>query len=135
MTRDIGERFKLGLTPTRSTPQKVLGAVFFAALVLVCAVLTGCATKPPVYVPEAVLIPIPVKPAQPPADLDRPVMPIAALTDLDTPDVVLKAYVATVELLKSMVIERDRVLDEYRKGIITLPAPPVTNPAPQGASK
>lgn len=87
-----------------------------AIAVLTLVILSGCATEKIVYVPKEVKIMVPVAAPQPPT-FDVPAMPIADLNDSSTPDVVIKAYVATVQLLKDMVKERDRALNIYRKPV------------------
>jgi hypothetical protein len=80
-----------------------------AALALIAA---GCAPgavpPPPEVVTASVPIAAPVYCDVP--QLSRPALPIAALTSASQPADTVRAYAASVALLKSAVVERDAIL-------------------------
>jgi hypothetical protein len=62
--------------------------------------------------PKTVQVPVPIKcptPKIPP----KPVLPISQLNPNDSPDVVVKAYVASITLLEGYNIELIRILRSY----------------------
>jgi hypothetical protein len=85
--------------------------------VLVSLVLSACATPiAPTKPPTKVEIPVVVEVPEPP-EFTLPILPIANLTEASKsqPNEVVKAYAATVELLKGEVKARDLALQPYRK--------------------
>jgi hypothetical protein len=79
------------------------------AVVVLMAWIYGCATEQP----QPILTPVEVKvPVATPvyckvAKLDQPQLPIAALKTDSAPDDTIRAYAATVAILKGAVRERD----------------------------
>jgi hypothetical protein len=76
--------------------------------------LMGCASSPPksVEIPVATTYPVPDIPCE-------PHYPIFDLKENDTPDKVIKAYVATLQLQRGYIKEINRLLRSY------LPATPL----------
>jgi len=71
---------------------------------------TGCAAAPPAPRAIEVRIPVPVEvPCQVPV-IPRPALPIAELNSGSTPADTVRAYAATVAILKGAVEERDEAL-------------------------
>jgi hypothetical protein len=83
------------------------------ALVVLGASICGCATEQP----QPILAPVEVKvPVATPvycqvAKLDRPELPISALKADSAPDDTIRAYAATVAVLKGAVRERDLAIE------------------------
>lgn len=77
------------------------------------ALLAGCAVAPP-NPPEAVPVTVKVPVYEPvycsPPKLERPVLPVGALTPGTGPADTMRAYAATVVILKGAVNERDEVI-------------------------
>jgi hypothetical protein len=100
------------------------------ALVLAAAMLAGCArvAQPP-PLPMTVDIPVPVAIPCSVAIPPRPALPIATLTDASEPADTMRAYAATVAVLKVAVTERDDLL----RACIAPDSPANTPPADAGA--
>ncbi len=79
------------------------------ALLFCVAMISGCATQaqPPILTPVEVQVPIatPVYCQVPP--IAKPALPIASLEADSSPDDTIRAYAATVAILKGAVVERD----------------------------
>lgn len=73
--------------------------------------LSACASAPPPITAE---LPIAVPCHEPPV-IVRPHLQISDLKDTDAPDVVIRAYVMTVETLKGYASSLEVLLDGYRK--------------------
>ena len=84
------------------------------ALLIAVVLLHGCAT-PVVCNTQRADIPVVIDTPEPP-QFEKRRLPIADLTDTSHDGAVLRAYAATVQMLKDMVAERDAALDAYRKG-------------------
>jgi len=85
-----------------------------AGLVLVTigiGAIAGCAAhQAPIAIPITVELPIATPVYCSPPPLDKPVLAIAALTASSTPADTVRAYAATVAILKGAVTERDDVI-------------------------
>ena len=82
-------------------------------LPLILALLAGCALAPPAGTfPAPVIVKVPVYEAVycTPPKLERPKLPVGALVPDSSPADTLRAYAATVVLLKGAVEERDEVI-------------------------
>ncbi|MGH7906266.1 MAG: hypothetical protein ACREP6_06530 [Candidatus Binataceae bacterium] len=82
-----------------------------AALMIGAALLAGCAagpSAPPRLVEVKAPIPTPVYCAVP--ALVKPALPIAGLTPVSAPADTIRAYAATVVILKGAVEDRDQVI-------------------------
>lgn len=115
-------------------------------LPLILVPLAGCAFSPP-FPPPAVPVTVKVPVFQPiyckAPRLDSPALPIADLTPVSAPAETIRAYAATVVLLKGAVRERDSVIascedpagdsTESAKG--DNPAGSTSASAPSGAQK
>lgn len=73
--------------------------------------LAGCASAP--QPPVEVRVPVPV-PCPAPPDTVRPALPLADLTPDSPPDVVLRAYAASIEVLMGYAESVETLLDAYR---------------------
>ena len=75
-------------------------------------VLNGCANAPPqsIATPIEVKVPVATPIYCPVAKLDKPALPIAELKADSTPADTVRAYAATVAILKGAVEQRDSVL-------------------------
>lgn len=78
------------------------------AFVIIATSLLACS-----YRPEIVQVPVPV-PCPPPPALERPELPIGALKPESPADQVMKAYVASIEVLKGYAIQLEKLLGGYR---------------------
>ena len=83
-------------------------------LPLILILLAGCAFSPPFFAPATpveVKVPVfePVYCTPPP--LANPTLPISALTAASAPADTIRAYAATVVLLKGTVRERDAMIE------------------------
>ena len=82
------------------------------AVLVLMGSISGCATAQP----QPILTPVEVKvPVATPvycnvAKLDKPELPLSALTAASAPDDTIRAYAATVAILKGAVRERDLAL-------------------------
>ena len=75
-------------------------------------IVSGCASRmppPPEVVTANVPVEVPVYCKVP--QLTRPDLPIASLTDASSAADCVRAYAASVALLKAAVVERDSILD------------------------
>lgn len=83
-------------------------------LPLSLVLLAGCAFSPPFFSAPAVPVEVEVPVIEPvycqPPPSRRPALPIAALTAASAPADTLRAYAATVILLKGLVRERDALI-------------------------
>jgi hypothetical protein len=81
-------------------------------LAVLCCALTACASAPPAPAPLAV----PVLAGCPAAEQRpaRPALPVASLSPGDSPPVVVKAYISTVELLKGYAAALEILLDSCK---------------------
>jgi len=111
-------------------------------LPLILVLTTGCAIAPPPIspgVPITVKVPIQVPVYCEPPRLARPALPIAALKPSSPPADTLRAYAATVVLLKGAVEERDAVLAGCMKPATTvantMAAAPKANSKDSGTDK
>jgi hypothetical protein len=88
------------------------------------ATLCGCASAPPapILTPIEVKVPVATPVYCQVAKLDKPALPIAALKADSAPDDTIRAYAATVAILKGAVRQRDLAIEGC--------APP---PSPQAA--
>lgn len=73
--------------------------------------LAACATTPTVQTVE-IPIAVPLPPAPP---ITRPALPIADINEHSPPDTVLRAYVATVELLMGYSKSLETLLSGYKE--------------------
>lgn len=80
---------------------------------LILPVLAGCASEPVIRTVE-VRVPVAANCPAPP-QVVRPGLPIADLAPDSQPADVLRAYAATVEVLKGYCGELETVLDGYRE--------------------
>jgi hypothetical protein len=81
--------------------------ILIAALITT-AVTSGCAgTPPPILTPIEVQVPIATPIYCQVAKLDKPALPIAELKSDSAPQDTIRAYAATVAILKGAVTERD----------------------------
>ena len=101
------------------------------------ALLAGCASSPPAIAPAVpVTVKVPILrtlPCDPPR-LGRPALPIAALQPASPPADTIRAYAATVVILKGVVADRDAALAGCAAsagGGLAHAAPPSANP-PKG---
>jgi len=85
--------------------------VRLSLLAVAGALLGGCASTPPtIMTPVEVKVPIATPVYCQVAKLDRPTLPIAALKADSAPADTIRAYAATVALLKGAVVERDAAI-------------------------
>lgn len=102
-------------------------------LPLILVLLAGCALVPPAApIPAPVTVKVPVYETvycRPPK-LQRPRLPIAELVADSSPADTVRAYAATVVLLKGAVKERDEVIAGCEKPASTRAAPPPERTAP-----
>ncbi len=98
------------------------------------ALLAGCASAPPPIAPAApVTVKVPILrplPCDPPR-MGRPALPIAALKPASPPADTIRAYAASVALLKGAVAERDAALAGCSAPASAAAAAP-TAPGPRG---
>ena len=100
-------------------------------VLMVPALLYGCAAEQP----QPILTPIEVKvPVATPvycqvAKLDKPELPISALKTDSAPDDTIRAYAATVAILKGAVLQRDLAIE----GCAAPAGAQDATPQPQGA--
>lgn len=95
---------------------KIKACLEILILVALLMAVGGCATTQPPSAPPTVDVPVVVEVPEPPVFV-LPVLPIHNLTESSKqhPDEVVKAFAATVELLKGEVKARDLALKPYRK--------------------
>ena len=81
------------------------------------AMLEACAVAPPNPPPRPVMVNVPVPtPVYCDApELQKPALALAELTPDSPPADTIRAYAASVELLKGAVIERDKIIDGCRR--------------------
>lgn len=75
--------------------------------------LAGCgmqAQQPPPPVPVTVRVPVPEPVYCPAPDETRPALPIAGLSERSSPADTMRAYAASIVILKGAVEERDQIL-------------------------
>jgi hypothetical protein len=77
------------------------------------ATLGGCASVPPapILTPVEVKVPVATPVYCQVAKLDKPALPIAALKSDSAPDDTIRAYAATVAILKGAVRQRDLAIE------------------------
>jgi hypothetical protein len=82
------------------------------AAVAIMLTLSGCAAQPPapILTPVEVQVPVAVPVYCNVAKLDKPELPLAALNADSAPDDTVRAYAATVAILKGAVRERDLII-------------------------
>lgn len=78
-------------------------------------ILGGCTQTRTVvrYKPIDVLVPVPLPPLPPP-EIERPELPVSQLDSVANSADVVRAYAASLLLLKGYAIELERLLDAYR---------------------
>jgi hypothetical protein len=89
-----------------------------AALASAVALLGACSvapSNPPLPLPVTVDVPVPTPVYCDAPALPKPVLPLATLKPDSAPADTVRAYAASVELLKGAVIERDQDLDGCRR--------------------
>ncbi len=81
------------------------------------AMLWSCAVAPPnpPARPVMVNVPVPTPVYCDAPELQKPALALAALTPDSPPADTIRAYAASVELLKGAVIERDKIIDGCRR--------------------
>ncbi|MGB6555141.1 MAG: hypothetical protein WBE78_16740 [Candidatus Binataceae bacterium] len=81
------------------------------AAMWLAAAIGGCASvAPPIAVPMNVSVPIPEPVYCAATAPPRPALPIASLTPGSAPADTIRAYAASVVVLKAAVVERDQLL-------------------------
>ncbi len=85
-------------------------------LLVALAMLEACAVAPPIAPPRPVMVDVPVPtPVYCNApELQKPTLALATLKPDSPPADTIRAYAASVELLKGAVIERDKIIDGCR---------------------
>lgn len=78
-------------------------------LLLVALLISGCATEP-----VTVRVPVPTE-CPPPPPRQRPYLPVGDLTETSSPEQIMRAYRATIEVLGGYAEELEFQLDGYRK--------------------
>jgi len=99
----------MGQRRGRGTGDVVRRTRGFAGLL---ALLTGCAGGQPqsLITPLEVKVPVPTPVYCAVAKVDKPALPIAKLSADSPPDDTIRAYAATVAILKGAIAQRDLVL-------------------------
>jgi len=102
------------------------------------ALLAGCASAPPPIAPAApVTVKVPILrplPCDPPR-MGRPALPIAELKPASPPADTMRAYAATVAILKGAVAERDAALAGCSAPAAVAAASRSASGAPGGAAR
>lgn len=80
------------------------------AFCVITGVLLACSCHP-----EMVQVPVAV-PCPPPPAVQRPHLPIAELKPASPANQVMRAYAASVEVLKGYALQLEKLLDGYRGG-------------------
>jgi hypothetical protein len=97
-------------------------------LPLILVLLAGCAFSPPFLSAPAVPVEVDVPVFEPvycqPPRSTRPALPIASLTPASAPADTLRAYAATIILLKGLVRERDALIAGCSEPVSAPPGPP-----------
>ena len=99
----------------------------------ICLAVTGCAgqlqpTLTPIEVKVPIALPVYCKVAKP----DQPALPISSLSVDSPPADTIRAYAATVAILKGAVRQRDSIIEGCAEGSATeqAQAPPAEDPSP-----
>ena len=96
--------------------------------------ISGCATQSqPILTPVSVEVPIATPVYCEASTLEKPALPIAALTPDSPPADTIRAYAATVALLKGAVEERDLVIAGCAAPVGNAQTPSTLEIAPSGA--
>jgi len=112
------------------TPVKTLLTI---AIITITAI-SGCATQsPPILTPVSVEVPIATPVYCEAYTLEKPALPIAALKAESPPADTIRAYAATVALLKGAVEERDLVIAGCAAPVGSAQTPSTLEIAPSGA--
>ena len=109
-----------GRMVTRRCAVVALAATALAATALAAMAVTmqwACAVAPPSPPPQPVMVNVPVPTAVycDAPELGKPALALARLTPDSPPADTIRAYAASVELLKGAVIERDKIIDGCRR--------------------
>ncbi len=97
--------------PATGTRRGFFRAACAAWLISYCGALSGCAAHPDAIVtPVTVRVPVPEPVYCTVPKLKKPALPIARLEHDSTPADTIRAYAATVAILKGAVAERDVIL-------------------------
>jgi hypothetical protein len=84
--------------------------------VMAVTVMWSCAVAPPSPPrPVMVNVPVPTPVYCDAPELQKPALALARLTSDSPPADTIRAYAASVELLKGAVIERDKIIDGCRR--------------------
>ncbi len=85
----------------------------FIAMLVAVASISGCATRQqqPILTPIEVKVPVATPVYCQVAKLDKPELPISALKTDSAPDDTIRAYAATVAILKGAVLQRDLAIE------------------------
>jgi hypothetical protein len=115
----MGQRARAGVVVVVKT---------FILPLLLMASIGGCAAEPqPILTPVEVKVPVATPVYCKVTKLDRPELPIAALNANSAPPDTMRAYAATVAILKGAVRDRDLVIEGC--------APPASDQQPPAASE
>ena len=80
-------------------------------IVIITGALGGCSTAQPLLTPIEVKVPVATPVYCQVGKLDHPALPISTLKVDSVPDDTIRAYAATVAVLKGAVRERDLVIE------------------------
>ena len=107
------------------------------ALALLVVAIGGCSAQPPqpILTPVQVKVPVAVPVYCKVAKLDKPVLPIAALKADSAPDDTVRAYAATVAVLKGAVRQRDLIIAGCVASPLDQTFPAATGAAAGGGAK
>ena len=111
--------------------RRVIVVVKRLAAVLIMLTLSGCAAQPqaPILTPVEVKVPVAVPVYCNVANLAKPELPLATLKADSAPDDTIRAYAATVAVLKGAVRERDLLIAGCAAPPLDETDSPATGPA------
>ena len=111
--------------------------VLLVTMVIITSALCGCASQPaqPILAPIEVKLPVATPVYCQVAKLDHPALPLSALKADSVPDDTIRAYAATIAILKGAVRERDLAIEGCAAPVIAQDsAPRSTGPAPNAGN-
>lgn len=92
------------------------------ALTLTLAIISGCTTAPqPIPTPIEVQVPVATPVYCQVGELDKPALPLSTLKPDSAPADTIRAYAATVAILKGAVRQRDLAIEGCAASVSALP--------------